>query len=366
MLQFQPFLSKIMKKILFWVYVSLLSTFVACDDDLKYEDKEFDALTNFNFLWKEIDEKYCFFDYKKDSIKDWNEIHNEYELKIYYDCNNIYDYFDVLGGMLAELKDGHVNLYSSFDISRYDIGGDGPVDYDYNLISYTDRYLGDSTRSIGGFRYKTLRNGRVGYIRYADFSSTFSHGYVNNVLTYFEKTDGLIIDVRNNGGGYIDNVNKLVAHFIDETTIIGYRASKTGKGHSDFSEPVAEKVSPVSDGVVYKKPVYILTNSRCYSATNEFVYAMKGLPRIKIIGAKTGGGCGMPITSELPCGWKVRFSANPCYDRNMKLTEFGVEPDIELHLDEEMAYFKKLDNIIETACDYIVKSNEKTNDRRPK
>jgi hypothetical protein len=61
----------------------------------------------------------------------------------------------------------------------------------------------------------------------------------------------------------------------------------------------------------------------------------------------------MPFTTELPCGWKVRFSANPCYDKNMQITEFGVDPDIVLHLDEELAYKQKLDNIIETACDYI-------------
>ena len=40
------------------------------------------------------------------------------------------------------------------------------------------------------------------------------------------------------------------------------------------------------------------------------------------------------------------------YD-SMQITEFGVDPDIVLHLDEELAYKQKLDNIIETACDYI-------------
>lgn len=53
---------------------------------------------------------------------------------------------------------------------------------------------------------------------------------------------------------------------------------------------------------------------------------MKSLPNVRIVGDITGGGCGMPFTSELPNGWTVRFSASPIYDSNGKLTEFGVEP----------------------------------------
>lgn len=347
----KPYLNNIMKKILAFIGLLISSSFVACDDDLKYDD--FDLIENYEFLWKEIDEKYCFFDYKKDSIKDWKEVHDEYVTKVYYDCTSVYDYFDILASMLAELKDGHVNLYSPFDISRYDFDRNTPIDFDPNVLSYNDRYLGDKARYINGLSYKTLRDGKVGYIRYSSFSSSFSHGNFNHILSSFNDTKGLIIDVRSNGGGTITNVNMLVSHFIEEETIIGYRINKTGPGHNDFSSPVAEKVSPVEDGTIYKKPVYVLTNSGCYSATNEFVYAMKGLPRVKILGGKTGGGCGMPFSTELPCGWKVRFSANPCLDKNMEITEFGVEPDIEVHLDEELAYREKLDNIIETACDYI-------------
>ncbi len=340
-----------MKRIFAIIFVAVSSVFVSCDDDLEYED--FDIVENFNFLWKEIDEKYCFFDYKKDSIMRWNLVYDKYLPKVYYDCDNVTEYFDILAAMLGELKDGHVNLYTSFDVSRYDFADNTPIDFDYNVVNYNDRYLGKDTRIVGGFKYKTLRDGKVGYIYYGSFSSSFSSGNINNILDSFEDTEGLIIDVRSNGGGSIANVSALVSHFIDETTTIGYRVNKTGPGHSDFSSPVAEKVSPNSTGVIYKKPVYVLTNSRCFSATNEFVYAMKGLPRVKILGGKTGGGCGMPFTTELPCGWKVRFSANPCYDKNMQITEFGVDPDIVLHLDEELVYKQKLDNIIETACDYI-------------
>ena len=229
-----------MKRIFAIILVAVSSFFVSCDDDLENED--FDVVENFNFLWKEIDEKYCFFDYKKDSIMRWDLVYDKYLPKVYYDCDNVTEYFDILAAMLGELKDGHVNLYTSFDVSRYDFADNTPIDFDYNVVNYNDRYLGKDTRSVGGFKYKTLRDGKVGYIYYGSFSSSFSSGNINNILDSFEDTEGLIIDVRSNGGGSIANVNALVSHFIDETTVIGYRVNKTGPGHSDFSSPVAEKV----------------------------------------------------------------------------------------------------------------------------
>ena len=56
-------------------------------------------------LWKIIDEQYCFLDYKQ---IDWDAIHDKYQPLITPGMS--YDgLFEILGNMLAELKDGHVN-----------------------------------------------------------------------------------------------------------------------------------------------------------------------------------------------------------------------------------------------------------------
>ena len=130
-----------MKKIFVGIFVAVVSTFVACDDDLKYDmDTVYDYESNFEFLWKEFDQKYSFFDYKKDSIKDWNAVHDEY-LTYVRNCKNEVEFFDVLAAMLNELKDGHVNLLSSFDISSYDFEENYPSDINNDVLS-SDRYLG--------------------------------------------------------------------------------------------------------------------------------------------------------------------------------------------------------------------------------
>ena len=50
----------------------------------------------------------------------------------------------------------------------------------------------------------------------------------------FKDCKGVIIDIRNNGGGSVANVNKLACRFTNEQKILkGYKLHKTGKGHND-------------------------------------------------------------------------------------------------------------------------------------
>ncbi|WP_438589109.1 S41 family peptidase [Duncaniella dubosii] len=60
------------------------------------------------------------------------------------------------------------------------------------------------------------------------------------------------------------------------------------------------------------KTVIVLANRSTFSAANNFVSVMKLLPGVRVVGATTGGGSGMPYSSELPCGWSVRFSPVRC------------------------------------------------------
>ena len=79
---------------------------------------------------------------------------------------------------------------------------------------------------------------------------------------------------------------------------------------------------------------------------------MKQMPQATLLGDKTGGGSGLPFSSELPNGWSVRFSASPMYDPDMKHTEFGIEPDIHVNMTSEDMQ-KGLDTIIETARKHL-------------
>jgi len=131
---------------------------------------------------------------------------------------------------------------------------------------------------------------------------------------------------------------------------------KTGKGHGDFSKPTEMYLTP-SDGLRWQKPVVVLTNRHSYSATNYFVSCMKSLDGVTIIGDWTGGGSGLPFTSELPNGWGVRFSASPMLDAQGSHIEFGIEPDIRVDLRKE-DMDQGMDTIIERAREYLHQASQ--------
>ena len=308
---------------------------------VKIEEYENTPQGNFEALWKIIDEKYCFFSYKN---VDWDEIHADYSKRLNNKMTDE-DLFKLLNEMLQELKDGHVNLITPFDIGRYwSWFEDYPENFDRKLI---DGYLGKDYSIAAGMRYKVLEDS-VGYIYYGDFSSGISPTSLDYILNRFTVCKGIIIDVRNNGGGLLSNVTEFASRFTNEKKLIGYIQHKTGKGHNDFSEFYPRYIEP-STRIRYPKPVVILTNRKCYSATNEFVSAMSLFPSVTIMGDTTGGGSGLPMSSELPNGWAVRFSACPNYDANKKHIEFGVAPDSLLKWDDQ----QQGDSFIEAAKSYL-------------
>jgi len=61
---------------------------------------------------------------------------------------------------------------------------------------------------------------------------------------------------------------------------------------------------------------------------------MKYAPNVTVMGDKTGGGSGLPFSSELPNGWSVRFSASPMFNAEKEQIEFGVETDIYVNMQQ--------------------------------
>lgn len=296
---------------------------------------------NFEALWKMIDERYCFLDYKQ---IDWNDIYRKYQPLITPSMSPD-GLFQVLGDMLAELKDGHVNLYATHNTARYwNWYLDYPRNFREDIIEAT--YLGRDYRIAGGARYTILPD-NIGYVQYSSFSSGIGEGNLDELLVYLSACNGLIIDVRNNGGGNLTYAHRLAARFTNKRVLTGYIQHKTGTGHNDFSTPEPIYIDP-SNSIRWQKPVCLLVNRHAYSATNDFINAMRYFPNVTLVGDKSGGGSGLPFSSELPNGWGVRFSASPHLDADKQQIEFGIDPDIEVDMSDEDAS-KLEDTIIETA-----------------
>lgn len=309
-----------------------------------------DARGNFEACWRILDEHYCFFREKADGYGlDWNEVYQRYSARVNGGMTNE-QLFEVLAGMTKELRDGHVNLYANHDVARYGAWFD---DYPTNFYDFMlQKCLGRSEdyMQTSSLQYKILPD-NIGYVRCSTFSTMFGDGNLSEVMRQLAACNGLVVDIRSNGGGQLTAALKLASLFIDEKQTVGYMCHKTGSGHSDFSSPQAVELEPFA-GLRWQKRVCILTNRRTFSAANAFTMYVKGLPGVTVVGDRTGGGAGMPFSSELPNGWVLRFSACPMYDRNMTCTETGIDPDV--HVDISDADFHDgTDTILEKAREIL-------------
>jgi len=307
--------------------------------------------TNLDALWTIIDQRYCFLDYKEAELGiSWDDIHAKYSSRLNPKMSRA-QLFEVLCQMLGELKDGHVNLSSSMDLGRnWSWKDDYPLNLDAEL---RDSYLQTDYNLASGLKYRILSD-NIAYVVYESFQSAVGEGNLSDMLHSLRMCNGMILDVRGNGGGELTNVEKLACRFTNEKVLVGYRSHKTGTGHNDFSALEPEYITP-GKGVRWQKRCVVLTNRSCYSATNTFVRDMKEMPLVTIMGDQTGGGSGLPFTSELPIGWSVRFSASPSYDAQKQQIEFGIAPDISCQLDKEKAA-QGIDSMIEAARDFLGQS----------
>lgn len=308
---------------------------------------------NMDALWHIIDEKYCFVEEKG---IDWDALHT-----VYVDSAKCIDpsdkqadiiLFDLMERMLNRLHDGHVNLYTAFDVSSSSEWYDGyPNIYNSQIIS--DVYL-QNARRAGGLTYAKIAGDSIGYIYYGSFSSSFGVSNMYYVLSSFIDCKGIVLDVRHNGGGDLTNAYKLAATFMSSDTLVGYWQHKSGKGHTDYSalEPIYVRQSDMPNK--WLRLVVVLQDRHTYSAANSFVNAMRYAPNALLLGGVSGGGGGMPMSYELPNGWVVRFSSVKMYDADKQSIEEGISPHIY-----ETLHGSNKDNLIERAVQIILQAYER-------
>lgn len=302
----------------------------------------------FETMWSEIDAHYSFFDYKK---IDWAAVKTKYAAQI---DNSMSDdsLYNVLAAMLYELNDGHVNLYAPFNRSRnWSFKDDFPDNFNGNFVFR--HYFKRDYHATGNLPNQILPDS-IGYVRYASFASPISKGDLDYVMDRFSDCKGIIIDVRDNGGGSMANIFKIMGYFVSEKTLVGYINTKSGPAHNAFNKPDPLYVKPVKGRKPFLKPVIVLINRGCYSATTHFAGFMSLLPQVTLVGDQTGGGGGLPISRDLPNGWQYRFSATYQTLPDGTQIEHGVPADIAVGTGPQEELSVK-DAIIEKGIELILK-----------
>jgi hypothetical protein len=313
--------------------------------------------SNFEYLWTQIRNKYSFMDYKG---LNWDAVHAKYAPQINDKMSN-QAFFSVMEDMMNELKDGHANLFSPYRTSNYlPVFTGSPVNYNGDLV-FRNYILRDPKNyyQIGPFTLTTwdTLGVKVGYMRYSSFLNAVSDNNMQTALNYFAHTDGLIIDLRSNGGGNPQNIFEIAKFFCPQKTLAYTSFLKSGPGPNDFTEGAEAYIEGTSNA--YTKRVAILTNRGCFSATSFFCVAMRNLPQVRMIGDSTGGGLGAPSGGQLPNGWAYRFSVtqtlSPETDGsgNHYNWESGVPAHIIIDMDPTQAA-NGFDSILERGIQYII------------
>lgn len=181
----------------------------------------------------------------------------------------------------------------------------------------------------------------IGYLHIWTFGPTFlvSDKFAAAMNTIAD-TDGLIIDLRNNGGGLGESVSLLISYFVDERTRLNSTWDRTTGVTREYW--THDKL----DGKPYggKKPVFILVGPETKSAAESFAYQMQALKRATVIGERSWGGANASRPYRLSKHFAAfipnRRSINPITQTNWEGT--GVIPDVAAKMDDTLATAKDL------------------------
>ena len=144
----------------------------------------------------------------------------------------------------------------------------------------------------------------------------------------------LIVDLRGNVGGSLVAAQRFRDRFLYEETLLGSIQFSIGGGRLSEPSPMAGR--PPADGA-WNRPVRFLIDRITYSASEDAILGLGGLPHVQIVGEPSGGGSGRPRTIPLRDGLFATISTALTLDRNGHCVEAnGVPVDIELPIEEHL------------------------------
>jgi hypothetical protein len=226
------------------------------------------------------------------------------------------------GDLRNTFHDGHlsVRLAAALPPGMFD----DPDHPDPKMVAEEEEL--DRRTNYGIGKVEVLPDG-VGYLEIKGFPSR-SRGEQQayaKAMTQLKDSRALVIDLRGNGGGDGDTVADLVGYLLDKKTLLQWDIERGGKQLEHFS---AEKV----DGPRYgeKRPVYVLTSNRTFSAAEECAYDLQTQKRAVVVGEHTGGGANhnrfFRIAHDFALSVPYMTTKNAVTGKNWEGT--GVLPDI--------------------------------------
>ena len=166
----------------------------------------------------------------------------------------------------------------------------------------------------------------IGYIQFSSFDKTTAEDFKAKYEELKSKgINSLIIDLRNNGGGLVEQATKIADYFTEKDVPLLYEVDKNGNEEEVKSE----------DGVLIDIPTIILTNENTASASEILAGALKDLDKATIVGTKTYGKGVIQEIFTLRDGSGIKLTTEEYQTPNHnKINKVGIEPDEKVELPE--------------------------------
>lgn len=170
-----------------------------------------------------------------------------------------------------------------------------------------------------------MLEGAVGYVRLADFYSGAADSFCREVDALMEQgARGLIIDLRDNPGGYISELTAILDYLLPEGPV--FRNDPRWGAETVYQ----------SDGAWVDLPMVTLVNADTYSAAELLAAELKEFQGFPVVGERTSGKGYSQITFPLINGGGLGLStATYCTGQGRSLIGVGIVPDVELNLSGE-------------------------------
>jgi carboxyl-terminal processing protease len=179
-----------------------------------------------------------------------------------------------------------------------------------------------ATIAIKSVRAKTLESG-YGYLRLSQFQSTTARD-LRQALTKLEKENqpmkGLILDMRNNPGGLLDQAVKVSDEFLDEGLIV-YTGGRLKSQDMRFEAHTNTRP--------HRYPIVVLVNEGSASAAEIVAGALQDHKRAVVVGVETFGKGSVQTVMPLRNGAALRLTTSLYYTPSGRSIQAkGIEPDI--------------------------------------
>lgn len=202
--------------------------------------------------------------------------------------------------------------------------------------------------TIKDVEYKRLDNATF-YIQLKNFGESSDSDFTTALseLKMYPQVKKLIIDVRNNPGGYLTEVSDILGHFVPA----GEATAKvrTADAESAYKSHGYSTIDPLAYQIV------ILQNGGSASASEILAGTLKDYyPNAMIIGEKSFGKGSVQSLKNYYDGSTLKYTSAKWFTGKTAIwiDWVGIMPDIELKYDDELYRKSKIDNQLQTALDY--------------